>query len=127
MRVSGVELHECPLISGYHTFVKNPPISLLAHHLSYRKPSWCTCVPEIVLVAAPRVIPGIMDRVGLHRVEVDVANDRCQLLIGTDKNGLVAAPKQGAIPSVSSIKSLGIDTINMTHGSLEVSLWCLKG
>ena len=78
-------------------------------------------------MAAPGVIPGIMDLVGLHRVAVDVANDRCQVLIGIDKNGLVAAPEQRAIPSVSSIKSLRVDTINMTHGPSEVSLWCLEG
>ncbi len=84
-------------------------------------------MPEILMVAAPGVILRIISLLCLHRVEVNIAHHSCQIPISIDKDGLIAAPKQRAIPPMGSIKSLRVHSINMTHDSLEVSLGCLKG
>jgi hypothetical protein len=62
-------------------------------------------------VAAPAIVLQLFDNASLHRIQMDVTDHRTQILVSIDKNGLVAAAKQGAIPAMVPIESLGINPI----------------
>jgi hypothetical protein len=49
-----------------------------------------------------------------------------QIFTRIDQNSLIAAPKQRSISPMTSVESLCVHTIDMTHHSLEISLWGLQ-
>ena len=78
------------------------------------------------MVATPHILPWIICNICLNRVEVNVANNRCQIAVSVDHNGLIASPKKRTIPLVGSVESLCIHPVNMAHYPLKVTIRCLK-
>ena len=49
-----------------------------------------------------------------------------KMAVITDEDRLVPSPEKLTIESMASVKSLGVDTVQMSHASGYISIGCLK-
>ena len=62
----------------------------------------------------------------INRIEVNVANNHCEIGVSIDHHGLIASLKKRTIPLVDSVESLCVYPVNMAHYSLRATMRCLK-
>jgi hypothetical protein len=53
----------------------------------------------------------------LEPISVDISDQLQQITVSVYKDGSIPTPKKLAVALVATIESLGINTINMAHGS----------
>jgi len=77
-------------------------------------------------VTTPPISAHVRSPLGLYRVSVNVARHCHKVLFRFYQNRPIAAPKQRAISTVGSVKSLGVDPIDMSHHSGKGGGGCPK-
>jgi hypothetical protein len=83
----------------------------------------CEGSRRIRRVARPAIGLGRLRDLGDHRIEVDIATQVGEVMVGIHEDRLEPPPKEGPIRLLHAVISLGVETLEMTHGHTQVGAW----
>jgi hypothetical protein len=77
-------------------------------------------------MATPSILVNVTHEIRIGRILMNIARHRQKIFLHIYHDRFITSPKQRAIPAVGPIKPLGVDPVQMTHGSAQSCSRCLQ-